>query len=402
MNKNPSLSLLKQGYLFPEIAKRMAAFQKENPHAEIISLGIGDTTSAFPPEWVDPFLSFANALSTPQGYMGYGPSEGWLSLREKISSIFYKGYISADEIFVSDGAKSDISRLQLLFSPNCRIALQDPVYPAYVDSSLLFGKKEITYLPCTKENGFFPDLSKACGVDLLFINYPNNPTGAMATRSDLQTLIDFCRSRKIILIYDAAYSAFIQDEALPKSIYELEGAKDVAIEINSFSKMAGFTGVRLGWSVVPKSLRFSDGSSIHDSWVRIVNTTFNAPSILSQSLGESVLNPINFPLTHKINSSYLERGEKLKKTLKSLGFSVFGGEHCPYLWVEMRGFKSSWDAFDALLKGAHLVTIPGSGFGPSGEGFLRISAFAKEEQIEKACQRLKEYFSLDSSKKKSS
>jgi LL-diaminopimelate aminotransferase len=391
MYKNPSLSSLTPNYLFPEIGKRVASFEKENPDIKLIRLGIGDTTTPFPEEWIRPFLTYAQNLSTFEGYQGYGPSEGWLSLRTKIASHFYKDQVSPEEIFLSDGAKCDISRLQLLFSSDCQVALQDPAYPAYVDSSLLFGKKSITYLPCTKENGFFPDLSLAEKAQLLFINYPNNPTGAMPGKTELQKLVHFCRSHGVILIYDTAYNAFIQNSSLPKSIYEIEGAEEVAIEINSFSKMAGFTGVRLSWCVVPKALRYSDGSSIYSSWVRIVNTTFNGPSILAQSLAEAILSPAHLPLMETVVQSYLKRAKKLKKTLEELGFTSYGGDNCPYLWVEMPGFKNSWEAFDTLLKKAHLVTTPGSGFGPSGEGYLRMSAFAKEEQIDEACKRLKAF-----------
>lgn len=395
--RNPHIEKLASGYLFPEITRRRTLYQSQNPEKKVISLGIGDTTEPLPKMIVEELSASAKALGTYEGYKGYGPEQGWRLLREKIVEKIYLNRFSSDEVFISDGINSDIGRLHLLFGPECTLSLQDPTYPAYIDTSVIHGRsldfctkamqyKGVQYLSCNPENNFFPNFEKAYPTDLIYFCSPNNPTGAAATKEELKTLVDFARERRSIILFDAAYAAYIKDGKSPRSIYEIPGAEDVAIEMGSFSKMAGFTGVRLSWSVVPKTLKYSCGNLVHPDWDRVHCTFFNGASNLAQSGGLAYLTDEGFEEIKKLTDYYLENAALLKKALSKLGFEVYGGESAPFLWVKFPKMNS-WDAFQFFLEKAGLVTAPGSGFGPAGEGFIRISAFGKRSDIIEAVNR---------------
>ncbi len=381
MKSNPFLHLVQDSYLFPEITRKKELFLKNNPGAALISLGIGDTTEPLTPFVAEKLREGALALGTKEGYTGYGPAFGIEALRKKISEKIYGNLVAADEIILSDGAKSDLGRLQFLIPAGAKVAIQDPAYPVYVDTSVMTGKSLI-YLPCRPENDFFPDLALAKDADVIIFCTPNNPTGQAATREQLETLVRFCQKNQILLIVDAAYAAYIQDPDIPKSIYEIDGAKEVAIEVGSFSKMAGFTGIRLGWTVIPSDLTFEDGRSVKKSWERIASTFFNGPSNLAQLGGVAVLEESIFPI-----NLYMDNARKLKTAISSLGYQAFGGSNAPYIWVKFEG-KKSWEIFDLLMEKCHLITTPGSGFGENGEGFVRFSAFTKPDNIQTAIDRL--------------
>lgn len=383
MKRNDTFLELKASYLFPEILKRKQHFLLENPGVSLISLGIGDTTLKIPPYIANALSEASIKLGTDAGYVGYGPEKGIADLRERVSSRIYGSTIHPDEIFISDGAKCDIGRLQMLFGSDISIAVQDPAYPVYVDGSLIQGVKTIISLPCTPENQFFPDLSKTPKTDLIYFCSPNNPTGAVATKKQLKELVDFAKKNHSIIIFDAAYANFIQDPELPKSIYEIDGAKEVAIEISSFSKLAGFTGVRLGWTVVPDALKYEDGSSVKNDWNRLTTTLFNGASYIAQAGGKAALEDLGWEEIKHLTNYYMENAKILKEGLRAKGYEVFGGENAPYLWVRFKGRKS-WDVFQDLMVKSHIITTPGAGFGPAGEGFIRFTAFGKRENMQKA------------------
>ncbi len=381
MKRNPCFSKLSASYLFKEVRRRRKEFIEKNPDAKLISLGIGDTTEALPEVISEAFSEAASKLSTPQGYSGYGPEQGESAFREKLSEKIYGGKVAPDEIFVSDGAKCDIGRLQWLFGGDITISVQDPAYPVYVDGSKLANVKKIISLPCTPENGFFCDLKEA---DLHYFSSPNNPTGAVLTHNQLEKIVNFALENGSLILFDAAYAHYIRDPSYPRSIYEIPEAKKCAIEVGSFSKLAGFSGVRLGWTVVPESLKYSDGTSIRSDWNRVVTTIFNGASRLSQAGGIAVLD--NLPLIEKTILFYLENAALLKEALSS--YDVYGGENSPYLWVRVKG-KNSWETFQEFLEKFHIITTPGSGFGACGEGFLRLSAFGSRSSIQEATNRFR-------------
>jgi len=387
MKRNPCLASLKDHYLFPLINKKKNEFIKLNPHAKLISLGIGDTTEPLSNPVVESLVKASSNLGTITGYSGYGPEQGRMELREKIASTLYSNMIHAEEVFVSDGAKCDIGRLQMLFGADITIALQDPVYPVYYDGSLIQGITKIVPMPCTPENHFFPDLNLLPKVDLLYFCSPNNPTGAVATREQLQSLVDYAISNHAIIIFDSAYSHYIQDPSLPKSIYEIKDAKKVAIEVGSFSKLAGFTGVRLGWTIVPEELKYEGGQSVRTDWNRITSTVFNGASNIAQQGGFAVLEKSGLQACSELASFYLENAQIIKKALENIECEVFGGTNAPYLWVRFKG-QNSWDVFQHFLEKCHIVTTPGSGFGMEGEGYIRLSAFGHRENILEAAERL--------------
>jgi LL-diaminopimelate aminotransferase len=387
IKRNENMAKLKGGYLFPEILRRKKQFLSENPHSHLISLGIGDTTEPIPEYITQAMSQAALKLGTREGYTGYGPEEGQEDLRQTISSHFYQSKFNPSEIFVSDGACCDIARLQTLFGPQISVAIQDPSYPAYADGSLIQGVNEIVYLPCTAENDFFPDLENVPRTDIIYFCSPNNPTGAVATKTQLKKLVDFAKANRSIIVFDAAYAWFVQDPPLPKSIYEIEGAEEVAIEIGSFSKIAGFTGVRLGWTVVPDELKYADGAPVNKDWYRLVCTLFNGASNIVQTGGMAVLHEKGWLETRKQTLFYLENAKIIKRVLEEQGLEVYGGINAPYLWVRYKNRKS-WDVFQEILDNYHIVTTPGSGFGPSGEGFIRFTAFGQREKILLAAQRL--------------
>lgn len=385
MKRNPNLSLLQPQYLFPQIQQKKREFLAQNPDLELISLGIGDTTEPIPSVIVAGLKDGAERLGWKKSYNGYGPEQGSEVLRKAISEVLYGGSVDPDSIFISDGAKCDIGRLQLLFGRTAKIALQDPAYPVYRDGSLLQGVSEITYLPCSPENDFFPDLSKAKGCDLIYFCSPNNPTGAASTHEQLRELVAFAQKHGQIILFDSAYAAYIQDPSLPRSIYEIEGAKEVAIETSSFSKIAGFTGVRLGWSVVPKELKYEDGGSVHKDWLRVTSTIFNGASNIAQAGGLEVLKPEGIKEIKRLISFYMDNSQQLRECLQEQGISVFGGTNAPYVWAHFPD-APSWETFQYFLEKLHLVVTPGSGFGPSGERFIRLTAFNSKENINRACK----------------
>lgn len=401
IKRNSGFANLTAGYLFPEVARRRREYQQKHPDAKIISLSIGNTTEPLPQFIAKAMADYSMALSTKEGYSGYGDEQGNTSLRKKIAETWYKGLATEDEVFISDGAKCDIARIQTLFGSKVKVAVQDPAYPVYVDGSVIAcaagknganGYKGITYMPCVPENNFFPDLSKVKKNSLIYFCSPNNPTGACATKEDLTRLVDFANENGCIIIYDAAYREFIRDEKLPKTIFEIKGSRTCAIEVNSFSKPAGFTGVRLGWSIVPNDLKFADGTSVNKDWNRVVTTLFNGASNIAQAGGLACLEPEGIEAMKNVIDYYLVNVKKIEETLrgenfKKAGVTLYSTGNSPYVWAKFPG-KKSWEVFDLLLDKCHIVTTPGSGFGPSGESFIRFSSFGHHEDVNEACERL--------------
>ncbi|MCL2211314.1 MAG: LL-diaminopimelate aminotransferase [Treponema sp.] len=395
ITRNPYIANLKAGYLFPEISKRRREYAAAHPDAKIISLGVGNTTEPILPHINAGLIEGARKLGTKEGYSGY-QDEGMAQLREKISSVFYQGKFSIDEVFISDGAKCDIGRLQILFGADVKIAVQDPSYPVYVDGSVLTGAaggwegtgyKGITYLPCTAENNFFPNLDLIPQNSLIYFCSPNNPTGAVADRAQLTKLVDAAISKQCIIIFDAAYSEFIRDKNLPKTIYEIDKADTCAIEVNSFSKPAGFTGVRLGWSIVPKAIKFAGGESVNADWNRIAGTIFNGASNIAQEGGLAALDDIGLKEIRKLTDFYLGNAKLIRDALIKRGIKCIGGDNSPYIWAHFPG-RDSWEVFAEILEKCQVVTTPGAGFGPAGQGFIRFSAFGHRADVEEACGRL--------------
>ena len=401
LNRNEGFANLTAGYLFPEVARRRREYAAAHPGAKIISLGIGNTTEPLPKFIAKAMADYSLALATPDGYSGYGDEQGNTELRKKIAEVWYKGLADESEVFISDGAKCDIARIQTLFGRNVKIAVQDPAYPVYVDGSVIVGAagknngsgyEGVTYMPCTPENDFFPDLSVVEPNSLIYFCSPNNPTGAVATKEQLKKLVDFANKNGFIIIFDGAYREFIRDPELPKTIFEIEGARSCAVEINSFSKPAGFTGVRLGWSIVPNDLKFADGTSVNRDWNRVMTTLFNGASNVVQAGGLACLEAEGLKAMKEVIDYYLENAALIKKTFegenfKKVGVQVYFTGNSPYIWVKFPG-KKSWDVFDTLLDKCNVVTTPGSGFGPAGESFIRISAFGHHADVEEACKRL--------------
>jgi LL-diaminopimelate aminotransferase len=400
VKRNPCIANIKAGYLFPEIARRRKEYAAAHPdtatpEGRIISLGVGNTTEPVLPHIDEGLVKGAEALGTAEGYSGY-QDEGLLELREKISSVFYRGAFSAGEVFISDGAKCDIGRLQLLFGAGTPVAVQDPSYPVYVDGSVLIGAAGswtgsgyggITYLPCTAENAYFPDLAKVPAGSLIYFCSPNNPTGAVADREQLSVLVKTAREKGCVIIFDAAYAEFIRDPALPKSVFEIEGARACAVEVNSFSKPAGFTGVRLGWTIVPKELTYAGGESVNADWARITGTIFNGASNIAQAGGLAALDGEGLKEIRALTDFYLGNAKLIREALQNLGIRCAGGDNSPYIWAHFPG-RDSWDVFAGILDKCRVVTTPGSGFGPAGEGFIRFSAFGHRPEVEEACRRL--------------
>eukprot|EP00798_Chlamydomonas_sp_ICE-L_P005344 gene5344-12939_t len=396
VKRNPNFAKLVAGYLFPEIGRRRTAHQVANPDAKIISLGIGDTTEPLPPTIAKAMSEASIGLGTSEGYGGYGDSEGQTPLRQAIAKTFYNGLVDMSEVFVSDGSKCDIARLQMMFGKDTT----DPSYPVYVDTSVMMGMSGnhngtgfdgIEYMVCNADNGFFPDLSKTARTDLIFFCSPNNPTGAAATRAQLTELVAFAKKNGSIIIYDAAYALYIENPDCPKSIYEIPGAEEVAIETCSFSKYAGFTGVRLGWTVVPKAMKFADGTTLHGDWSRMMNTTFNGASNVAQAGGLACLSESGYKEMMELVNFYKDNAKILRTAFLEMGFTVYGGIDAPYVWVGFPG-SASWDVFADILAKCDIVTTPGSGFGPAGEGFVRASAFGSRANILEAVERFKVAF----------
>lgn len=399
---------LKAGYLFPEIARRVNAFREKNPDAPIIKLGIGDVTEPLAPAIVEAMKDAVDEMGARETFHGYGPEQGYRFLIDAIRENDYQKRgveVAADEIFVSEGSKSDSGNIQEIFAADCRVAVTDPVYPVYLDSNVMAGRTGpvgddgryagMVYLPGTEENGFLPPPPDQ-PVDLVYLCSPNNPTGTCATREYLKTWVDWARANEAVLIFDAAYEAFITDDSLPRSIYEIEGAREVAIEMRSFSKRAGFTGVRCAFTVVPKDLmgKSADGEKVplNPLWNRRHSTKFNGTSYVVQRGAAAVYSPEGEKQTGQQVDFYMENARLLVEGLSSAGFTVYGGRHAPYIWLKTRGGLSSWDFFNRLLEEAHIVGTPGAGFGPAGEGFYRLSAFNSRENVNEAIARIKKAF----------
>jgi LL-diaminopimelate aminotransferase len=400
---NENYLKLQASYLFSDVAKRVSAFQAAHPDREIITLGIGDVTRPLPNACIEAFHRAVDEMGDISTFRGYGPEQGYGFLREKIAQEDFQSHgadISADEVFVSDGAKCDTGNIQEIFSADLTIAIPDPVYPVYLDTNVMAGRtgsfhkgryEGIVYLEGTYENGFVPDLPEE-KVDLIYLCFPNNPTGATITKSRLQAWVDYARDNKALILYDAAYEAFIQDDALPKSIYEIEGAREVALEFRSFSKSAGFTGVRCAFTVVPKSCeaytKQGGKYSLHQLWHRRHTTKFNGVSYPVQRAAEAVYSLEGKSQAKALIDYYLRNAALIRREMTSLGYDCIGGDHSPYIWVNTK--TDSWAFFDRLLEKGGVVCTPGVGFGRCGEGYIRISAFHHYEKVEEAMQRIKQ------------
>ncbi len=399
---------LKAGYLFPEIARRVQAFSEAHPAAQIIRLGIGDVTEPLPLACRQAMIQAVEELGNRNTFRGYGPETGYSWLREKIAQGDFHSRgceVDPSEIFISDGSKCDTGNILDIFGDQNTIAVTDPVYPVYVDTNVMAGHTGeanergeyagLVYLPMTAENNFTPPLPDNA-VDLIYLCSPNNPTGAVASRPQLQAWVDFALAHSAVILFDAAYVAFISDPQLPQSIYELPGARQCAIEFRSFSKTAGFTGTRCAYTVVPKSLqgRAADGSlvGLWQLWQRRQATKFNGVSYPVQRAAAAVYSPEGRAQVKSLVDFYLENARLMAQHLRGVGITVYGGEHAPYLWVKTPGGLSSWEFFDQLLAKCHVVGTPGAGFGAAGEGYLRLSAFNGRDQVKEALERIKTQF----------
>lgn len=394
---------LQTGYLFPEIGRRVAAFQEGRPEADVIRLGIGDVTLPLVPAVVEALHRAVDEMASAEGFRGYGPDQGYPFLVEAIREHDYgaRGVeIAADEIFVSDGSKQDSGNVQEIFAPDCRVVVTDPVYPVYVDTNVMAGRTGapdaegryagIQYLAATEENGFAPGPPDGAA-DLAYLCSPNNPTGAVMSREVLAAWVAWARAHGAVILFDAAYDAFIQDSALPRSIYEIEGARECAIEMRSFSKRAGFTGLRCAYTVVPRELTGSAGAErvpLHDLWARRQSTRYNGVPYVVQRAATAVFSDAGRKQTGEQIAYYMENARRLREGLGAAGFTTFGGEHAPYIWMRTPDGLSSWECFDRLLSEAHVVGTPGSGFGPAGEGYFRLSAFNDRERVDEAVERV--------------
>jgi len=398
---NENYLKLKSSYLFSEISKRVSSYQQANPDAKVIRMGIGDVTQPLPPAIIDAFHKGVDEMADMSTFRGYGPEQGYDFLREKVAEFDYRARgakVDADEVFVSDGAKCDTGNIQEIFATDVTIAIPDPVYPVYVDTNVMAGRtgdningryQKLVYMDCTADNGFVPEFPKE-KVDLIYLCYPNNPTGATITKDQLKRWVDFARENKALILYDAAYEAFIRDSSLPKTIYEIDGAREVAIEFRSYSKTAGFTGTRCAFTVIPKECMGYDNAgnkhSLHAMWNRRHTTKFNGVSYPVQKATEAVYSGEGQKQVKGIIDGYLENAKIIREKMTSYGYSCTGGENSPYIWVNTK--KNSWEFFDMLLNRCQVVTTPGEGFGKCGEGYIRISAFNSKENVINAMERI--------------
>ncbi|MCQ2519752.1 MAG: LL-diaminopimelate aminotransferase [Lachnospiraceae bacterium] len=392
---------LRGSYLFSEIGKRVNAYAAAHPEKSIIRLGIGDVTRPLPPVVIDALHKAVDEMANEDTFRGYAPDLGYEFLRSAIAEWDYKKRgcdISPDEIFVSDGAKSDSGNIQEIFGRGCKVAVCDPVYPVYVDTNVMSGRAgtyieetgmwdNIIYMPCTKDNGFAPCLPKEVP-DLIYLCFPNNPTGATITKSELQKWVDYANKNGSVILYDAAYEAYITEEDVPHSIYECEGARECAIELHSFSKNAGFTGLRLGYTVIPKSL-VRDGVMLHSLWARRHGTKYNGAPYIVQRAGEAIYSEEGQAQIKETVDYYMRNARIILKGLHGAGYEVSGGVNAPYIWMKTPFKLKSWDYFDSLLSQANVVGTPGVGFGPSGEGYFRLTAFGKYENTVMAINRIR-------------
>jgi LL-diaminopimelate aminotransferase len=397
---------LQGSYLFSEIAKRRTKFMNENPQAQIISLGIGDVTRPLPDAIIQAMHSAVDEYSSSSTFRGYGPEQGYDFLLEAIADHDYKSRgvdIAANEVFVSDGSKCDVGNIQEIFSLDSVIAVMDPVYPVYVDTNVMAGRSgnfnkdtnrydNIVYLPTNAENKFKPELPKQ-KVDIIYLCYPNNPTGMTLTKDELKVWVDYARENKCVILFDSAYEAYIKETDVPHSIYEVEGAKEVAIEFRSYSKTAGFTGVRCAYTVVPKSLKAfdNDGNSIalNDLWNRRQTTKFNGCSYITQRGAAAVYSEAGQEQIRGLVDYYMTNANIIRQGLTDLGLEVYGGVNAPYIWLRTPSGLGSWEFFDKLIGEANIVGTPGVGFGQSGQGYFRLTAFGSRENTEKAVERMK-------------
>ena len=398
---NDNYQKLPGSYLFSDIAKKVKAFSDANPDAKIIRLGIGDVTQPLVPAIIDALHGAVDEMAKAETFHGYAPDLGYEFLRNVIAENDYKARgcdIAADEIFVSDGAKSDSGNIQEIFSLDNRIAVCDPVYPVYVDSNVMAGRcgtydaasqmwSNVIYMPCTRENNFVPEFPKETP-DMIYLCLPNNPTGTTITKAQLQEWVDYANKVGAVIIYDGAYEAYISEDDVAHSIYECEGAKTCAIELKSFSKNAGFTGVRLGYTVVPKELKCGN-VSLHDMWARRHGTKFNGAPYIVQRAGEAVYSAAGKAQLKDQVGYYMKNAKTIKEGLKDAGYEVYGGVNAPYIWLKTPEKMTSWDFFDYLLEKANVVGTPGCGFGPSGEGYFRLTAFGSYENTVAALERIK-------------
>ena len=388
-------------YLFSTIGKKVRAYKEENPDKEVISLGIGDVTQPLVPAIIDALHGAVEEMAHAETFHGYAPDLGYEFLRRAIAKNDYQDRgcdVAADEIFVSDGAKSDSGNIQEIFGTDNKVAVCDPVYPVYVDTNVMAGRTGeyntvrenfdgVIYMPCRKENGFLPEFPSEVP-DLIYLCFPNNPTGSAITKDELQKWVDYANKNVCVIIYDAAYEAYISEENVPHSIYECEGARTCAIELRSFSKNAGFTGVRLGFTVIPKEL-VRDGVSLHSLWARRHGTKFNGAPYIVQKAGEAVYSEAGKAQLKDQVGYYMRNAKLIHDELTKAGFSVSGGVNAPYIWLETPDKMTSWEFFDYLLKNANVVGTPGSGFGSHGEGYFRLTAFGTYENTLKAIDRIK-------------
>jgi LL-diaminopimelate aminotransferase len=405
---NENYRKLQAGYLFPEIGRRVSVFTQAHPEAEVIRLGIGDVTLPLAPAIVEAMRRAVDELGSEAGFRGYGPENGYDFLLEaiRVHDFEPRGVdVTSSEIFVSDGSKQDSGNIQEIFGAGCSIAVTDPVYPVYVDTNVMAGRTGeadaqgryagITYLAATEANAFCPDPPTE-RVDIAYLCSPNNPTGAVATRANLEAWVAWARANDCVLIFDAAYDAFIQDPALPHSIYEIEGARECAIEMRSFSKRAGFTGVRCAYTVVPRELTGSTAGgervALNPLWARRHSTKFNSVPYVVQRAAAAVFTPEGRKQTGEQVAYYMANAARLREDLSAAGFGLFGGEHAPYIWMHTPDGLSSWDCFDRLLQEARVVATPGAGFGAAGEGYIRLSAFNSRENVETAIDRIRRAF----------
>ncbi|MCD4719665.1 MAG: LL-diaminopimelate aminotransferase [Desulfobacula sp.] len=401
---NDNYYKLKASYLFSDIARKVDEYQLKNPEAQIIRLGIGDVTRALVPAVVKGFHEGVDEMANDATFRGYGPDQGYAFLRDKIVKNDFQDRgadIAADEIFVSDGAKCDTGNFQELFAKDITVAIPDPVYPVYLDTNVMAGRTGefedgryggIVYMDCLKENNFMPRLPDK-EVDLIYLCFPNNPIGSTATKEELKVWVDYAKENKALILFDAAYESFIRDKELPKTIYEIEGARQVAVEFRSFSKTAGFTGTRCAFTVVPKDCMIfnskGDKVSLHAMWSRRHSTKFNGVSYPVQKAAQAVYSEEGKVQVRDQISYYLNNADIIRKTVESLGFDYVGGKNSPYIWIDGKD-RDSWDFFDLLLSRASVVCTPGAGFGRCGKQYIRISAFNSLENVTEAMDRLKE------------
>lgn len=399
---NGYYSELQGNYLFREVGTRVAKFQKEHPEADIIRMGIGDVTRPLVPAVIAAMHKAVEEMGHAETFRGYGPDFGYDFLREAIVRRDYASRgidVTIDEVFVSDGAKCDVGNIQELFSADCVVAVMDPVYPVYVDTNVMSGRggrfvnggyEKIVYMPASADNGFLPELPKQ-KVDVMYLCFPNNPTGMTLTREQLKTIVDYAIANRVLILYDSAYEAYISEPDAPHSIYEIEGARQCAIEFRSMSKTAGFTGTRCAYTVVPKDLVYPDSLgnevSLNSMWGRRVSTKFNGVPYVTQRAAEAAYSDEGYPEIMSVVADYMENARIIRENLTKAGFTCYGGVNAPYIWLKVPG-GDSWAFFDELLRKHHIVGTPGAGFGKAGEGYLRMTAFATRENTVRAMERI--------------